>query len=139
MISEKDILILQELFWQPGKHHLRTSSLEQGRGIVFTFLGAVPYYKRIAYLATHIMQDSLPQPAENIYRLFEQLAEVDERECLTELLLLEQIHYDFIWIEMTDELIQTSWFRLLESKMNSLNLSRTIPILYLEGFDERLR
>ena len=129
-LKEKDILILQELFWQAGEHYLKVTSVEEGRNLVLTFLNSLYYYKKIACLT--VIPGTLPLKAQNLLKLLKKEPFKEQHVFDTEDFLLNQFHFDFVWIEVTQEIMLTPWFKHFEQKVFEYKLAHNCPIIFMQ-------
>ena len=129
-LKEKDILILQELFWQTGEHYLKVTSVEEGRLLVLTFLSSLYHYKKIACLT--LIPGQLPLKAQNLSNRLKKEEFKDRAIFDTEDFLLNHFDFDFVWIEMTKEIRQADWFIHFEQKVFDYKLAQNCSIIFME-------
>ena len=130
--SHEDILELQDLFLSPGFNHLHVPTVAQGREVVAAVLAALPHLTRVAYLS--LDPTALPEwgRTTSIGSLYEELAFAGAlalSHSALEMFLLEQFAYDFVWIECTQELLDSSWYCYFEAKVVEFNIPHEMPIL----------
>jgi len=125
--SEHDILDLQELFLSPGMHELTVPNIAAGRELMSSVLTAFNCFPRIACLTTA----SLPLPA-HVTHLHDEMAlhgALAFSNHQLDSFLLEHFYYDFLWIEVTPELLQSAWYPYFQLKLIDFNLAMTLPII----------
>lgn len=132
ILSENEILLFQELFYTTGFHYIQVDSFSQGRALVDTFISSIKYHKNIAYLTTQskpLLKNSLFK-AVDIYKELNKLNALYNFHNL-EKFLLENFYYDFLWIELNFEILNSCWLGHFEQKIIDFNIDNTLPIIYL--------
>ncbi len=129
-LKEKDILMLQELFWQAGEHYLKVASAEEGRLLVLTFLSSLYHYKKIACLT--LIPGELPLKAEHLSKKLKKESFKDATIFDSEDFLLNHFDFDFVWIEVTKEIKKADWFIHFEQKVFDYKLAQNCPIIFME-------
>lgn len=128
-ISEYDILELQELFLTYGLHSIKIPTMPFGRDLVVRFLDSLQCYSNVACLSL-----STRPLRPGIVNLYDELAlygALAHSHTTLESFLLENFYYDFLWIEMSQELDESPWYWYLEQKLLDFNLIKTLPIVLL--------
>lgn len=128
-ISEYDIIELQELFLTYGLHSIKVPSLSFGRDLVIKFLDSLQCYSNVACLSLS------PRPLRpQFINLYEELGlsgALAHSHTGLETFLIDNFYYDFLWIEMSQELDEAPWYWYFEQKLLDFNLVKTLPILLL--------
>jgi len=127
--SESDVLKLQDTFLTNGIHYIKTTHLKAGRIIIQTFLQSLPIYTEIACLTMH---ENLDMSVIDMYKELldnNYLNSTDIRNL--EEFFIDQCFIDFMWIEATQGLLDTSWFAIFEQNIHDFKLCQTMPIIIL--------
>lgn len=128
--TENNIIKLHKLFLTNGTHTIMVQNVITGRLIIKTILTSLQCYQNIG-IAT---MENIPTD----YDLFDIRQLVFENnyqskqahESLNEFFLIS-FQFDFIWIELSKKLDESSWFKQFEQKIKQFSLSREIPIVYV--------
>jgi len=99
--SEEDILYLQDIFLQPGFHHICVPTVEAGRSIIYSLTQALDYYHSLACF-TCTNNPPLECSILGIYDILVQQGFISDVGI--EHFFLEYFDADFLWIEITDKL-----------------------------------
>jgi len=137
-LSEYDILDLQDKFLNNGFHYVNVSDLQFGRSLVFQFLKSLNYYHENAVLtiSTPIVDNSL-NTINNIYinDIYYELVQGSYLDNLQhrdlDEFFIDQFYYDFLWIEVSHELIDTSWFFEFFNRLVRFKVDQHIPVLVM--------
>ena len=125
MISEQQILDLQELFLTKGIHYINVPTLQEGRELIYSFLDALRCFDSIGCVTKY--GRSLPKHYFDIYR---HLHKNDFKSALDhlELFFTQDFNFDFVWIELTTH---EQWHLKFIQKMEELNIDQHISIIAL--------
>lgn len=126
-ISEYDILELQEIFLTYGLHSIKVPSISFGRDLVIRFLDSLHCYSNIACLS--LSARPLRTSVVNLYEELGLSGALAHSHTNLETFLLEHFYYDFLWIEMTQELDEAPWYWYFEQKLLDFNLIKTLPVV----------
>lgn len=124
-LSEDEIIHLSDKFLTNGIHYVTVSSLHEGRSFIKKFLRSINYYQEITFLSSDIQTH--PDEFHNLYMILNQL---DEQQ-LTDF-LCNNFYSDFLWIELTDDLIHSSWFDTFQRSITNLGFDKIMPIMLME-------
>lgn len=127
LVSEHEILELQDLFLTPGFNYLTVPSVQAGRELISSFLHSLQHYSQIACLSAGSAE--LPRDISSLHDEMAFYGALALSHNALESFLLEQFHYDFLWIESSPELMQTAWYGYFEQKLSDFNIASTMPIL----------
>lgn len=130
VLSEYDILELQEIFLTYGFHSLVVPSLPFGRDLTIRFLDSLNCYSNIACLS--LSSRPLRSSVINVYEELGFSGALVHSGTTIETFLLDQFYYDFLWIEMTQELDEAPWYWLFEQKLLEFNLFKALPIVIIQ-------
>lgn len=127
-LSLDDFFLMQDIFLVPGTHRLRVASWRTGRELV---MNGIQLFRRERVACLTSDQASLP---DHVGRLYDALAGSGAffDQYRLELFLLEQMAYDFVWVEGFSSLITQPWFFRFESSIQRLSLEGQPPVLFME-------
>ena len=133
-LSEQDILLLQELFWQEGIHSLEVDSSAAAHFLLKTFLCAIPHYSQLGCMSLSTQQ-KLPVKAENLALSFHKELTGEGYKFFIDQLLLKEFYYDFFWIEYDTHAPMPEWLSYFIQKMDDYRLGteKTILLFPLKG------
>lgn len=123
--TELDVLYLSMIFTTKGVHHIRASDELSSRLLIQNVLSSLQWYHQIAFIST--ADDQLDFADNIIARLPKQIDEL-----AIETFFLEEFYYDFIWIELTQDLQKEQWLALFQEKLQSFQIDQIIPIVIIE-------
>ncbi|MCK5632656.1 hypothetical protein KAH94_02825 [bacterium] len=129
--SDFDILDLQDAFLVNGLHYIKVDDAISGRALVNLFLNSLNnYYTNIACLTTS--QCNLRNNVTNLYEEL-MLGGYLQKGAKFELeeFFLEKFYYDFIWVEATDELVNSQWTTNCFRQMKLFKLDQLLPVLVI--------
>jgi len=126
-LSEHDIFDLQDKFLTPGFHYVKASDIKFGRTIINKFLSLLYCYNEIAVLTAADLP--LANHITDIHYTLLKEGYLSSSFFELEDFFIEQFYYDFMWIEVSQELIQTKWFSDFFEKMIHFTLIQNIPVL----------
>lgn len=126
LITEEQILDLQEIFLTNGIHYITTPSFHNGRKLVYEFLEALRCYQSPACFTAN--GNTLKKST------------LDLRVCLSkknwDSFFVEEFNNDFLWIEY-DEMIYHDSISL-EKKIRELRFDCQLPILIFLPLDKTI-
>lgn len=127
--SESDVLYLHNLFLTPGKHTIHVDNINQGRLIIRNLLDSLQYYQKVACLS---LQDApLPNGVVDILATLVAEDYLVNTDQLT-LFFLDHFYYDFVWIEETNDLIESVWYKQFERHILNFKLDSIVPIIKVQ-------
>lgn len=122
VISEQQILELQDLLLTNGVHHIGVPSIKEGRALIYKFLDALRCYQSVAcYTADG------KALKKSILDLYKELAEKN-----WDYFFIEEFNSDFLWLEQESNHYQNC--RALEQKICELGIDQHIPIIILSPY-----
>lgn len=126
---EQEILKLQENFLKNGFHYVQIPDAESGRMLIKTFLTSLGCYHNVA----HLTLDQMAQMCAVTDLYGELVAYAGEHSMVERLdeFMVEQFFYDFLWIELSEQLSQKQWFEVFKRKLIDLHIVDTLPIMLL--------
>jgi hypothetical protein len=135
LLSENDIIILQNKFLTNGMHHIYVENVSAGRTIMKKILPLCHWYTTPVYIATPSATSDTS--VTNIYDLLKQEGLLDTHNTFTSEELLDDFLYthlsiDFMWIELTPRLVLTQWFSVIYQKIVGLHSKAHMPIIMME-------
>jgi hypothetical protein len=126
--SEEQIIELSDKFLTNGFHHIEVESVEHGRIFMTTFLNSLNYYHDVAVLSSDA---SVMQGHTNIFSVLVQEDLITKPSYNFTEFLCNNFYYDFLWIEVTSDLKDATWFKHFEQDLLSLNFDKIMPIMVL--------
>ena len=129
--SEQEILDLQDLFLTYGNHYLKVPTHGQGRNIISLFLESFQYqyFSRVACLT--VSPVPLPDAVVSVRDELALSGALAFNHHSLDEFLLNTFYYDFVWVECSQELMQSSWFYYFEKKLIDYNIAQSMPILFV--------
>ncbi len=128
-MSEDDILFLQDIFLTNGVHAINVADVRVGRSIVHSMLQSLNFYQAVACMTC----DQTTPLAESIIDVYSFLSNKNYDLSYEEVehFFIEEFFSDFLWIELSEKLINTSLFAYSFQALNELDMPRRIPIVTL--------
>lgn len=127
VITEQQILELQDLFLTNGIHYLYVSSFEEGRTLIYDFLNALRCHTHVACATNY--GHTLPS---TIFDLQSYLDSFDffNNQNVHEFqnFLNEEFDFDFVWIEQNSSYHNG---RVLEQTLVTMALDQRLPIFII--------
>lgn len=132
-LTEEDILELNDLFLTNGMHYIVVDTVDAGRLLILTLLASLNCYHAIAALTLEPLR--LTINVHNVHReLIQNYMLHDEQS--VDSFFVEQFYFDFMWIEMSDDLVSASWFVDFEQKLFEYKLENHLPIVCIRYAQE---
>jgi len=130
LLSETDILDLEDKFLTNGFHYINVSDVESGRALVYQFLDSLPCYGQRAALS--VASTMLDSSITDVYYELVKSGYIDfPSHSNMEEFFIDQFYYDFMWIEASGGLIEQGWFSEFFEKMTFFKLDKHIPVLII--------
>lgn len=129
------IIEFQKKLMQPTIHHLITKNRLSGRLLIETFLPSLKYYHQVGCLTIEEVPNS--QTLDVLSTLLE-LEKYYGMSQAIEMFFLEQSELDFVWIELSDDLMSSISMDHINQFCNLLTGRRSIPILVLSYQNEQI-
>ena len=127
-LTEDSIISMHQRFLTNGFYRLTVPSWQEGRNLLENFFKATHYYHDIGCITlesgffdccvTHIYHELL------YAGYLDPFCEHD-----LEQFFLEQFYFDFIWIEASKPLLESSWFNFFQEKLVHFKIDTHIPII----------
>jgi len=129
-LSETDILDLEDKFLTHGFHYINVKDIAAGRRLVDKFLDSLQCYTQNAALT--ISNGSLELCVTDIYYELFKGGYVDSTYNFDfDGFFIHHFYYDFMWIEASNELVESQWFADFFQKMVSFKIDQQIPVLII--------
>lgn len=127
-LTEEDILFLQDIFLTNGLHHIKVPSVLSGRTIIYKFLRSMNYYHHVTCLTCN---DDFPlkKTVGNLFQLLKRACGQEPSYEHIENYFLEQWFADFMWVELSEDLITNGMVIHALHAMHELDLAHHIPII----------
>jgi len=138
-ISENDLIYLQDLFLTNGIHNLSSPSTNQARKVLYKILKSLNYYQDIASLS--LSDQALSNNVYDIYTnlLINNFLSINSSNNLnisnSENLInffQDKFYFDFLWIELTEELEETDWYSKFENFIINFKFDKIMPICIVQ-------
>lgn len=101
-LTHSDVIYLHSIFMKPDKHFVHTRDVSTGRVVVQKILGSLNYYHNVGCLTR---QGLASRATLDIFSIIQKYAQVYGLRQAINQFFIEYIQLDFIWIELTDELV----------------------------------
>lgn len=125
-LTEEDILELHDLFLTNGIHHIKVDDLAAGRSLMHTLLTSLNCYHAMAVLTLEPL--SIEPSTCDVYQELVRSNFLSDAQAI-DTFFLEQFYFDFMWIEMSQDLAASEWFAEFEQKMIEYKLETHLPIV----------
>jgi hypothetical protein len=123
-LTEQQIINLSSIFLTNGVHHISVTNKAEGRTLIYNFLHSLNYYHAVACLSLEAINE------EPITDLFEILC---SGNWLTkgnfEPFLCQELYADFLWIEETQEMLDSPWYQPFKDSLLTLGFDKNMPII----------
>lgn len=133
MISEQEIIKLQDTFLTTGIHSITVASIEEGRTLITKFMHALNCYHSIACLKNNNLE--LDSSLFDVYKTLSEYGEITNHSIFT--LFLDQFTSDFLFIETTKTLMQKPWYENFLQQLAEFKLHQTIPVICLSYVQQK--
>jgi hypothetical protein len=131
-LADDQIIDLHKAMLTNGFHHMHVSSIQEGRAILHLLLDALDYYHDIACLSMNTLP--LKPAIFDLHYYLQQGGYLDQKyKDDLEDFFLQRFDHDFLWIELTEELINKPWFCYFEQKLIDLRIQERIPIMVVSS------
>lgn len=130
-LSDEEIINLQDSFLMPGFSLIQVPDLRTGRNILNLFLDSLKCYNDMAFISTYpdnCAGFKLPVNMINLYNEFINNNIINNIDKLEEY-LLGSFYYDFLAVELTQELLGQAWFCKFEQLLIDYNFAENTPIV----------
>ena len=127
-LSIDDILCIQEMFLAKGLHHIMVPDIFEGRTLVHSFLQSMHYFHEVACLTNDIETSLAPEE----YNLLENLTDFCGQELTLDSIeeyFLEHYCADFMWIELSEALMNNPLVLQIAYIMHALDIAHRIPVV----------
>jgi hypothetical protein len=122
LISEQQIIELQELFLTPGFHQYPITTVKDARALMYTFLDALRCYQIVGCMTANT---DLPL-RKSIFDINDYLWQYGYLGSSNyDKFFIEEFDIDFLWIEPT----QHNEFDQFKEKLAEFNIDKQIPII----------
>lgn len=128
LLTEDDILFLQDIFLANGLHHIKVANMVAGREIIYKLLQSMHYYHDVTCL-TGNEKIPLNKKVCNLYQAIKKYCGLNATYQDIEEYFLEQCYTDFMWVESSDELWENTIVAYAFQAMHELDIAHHIPII----------
>ncbi|HSW76085.1 MAG TPA: hypothetical protein VLG50_03530 [Candidatus Saccharimonadales bacterium] len=132
-LSDSEIIIIQKMFMTSQVHHISTRNITSGRVLMSTILKSFQYYNFIGCLTTSkiLLDDDIA----SLYELLQEYNKVSEFDPDKSDLGLQEFltyfHFDFIWIELTVDLLKIFSKPKIQELCQLLTQYEPIPVVLI--------
>lgn len=127
-LTEHDILALSDTFLTRGFHDIHVSNFSFGRALLKQFLALLNCYGTIACLAVNYHRSGQDDTIDNLHEHLQKITLTSHEQALNDF-LLNEFHYDFLWIEWSSELLHQPWCMRFKRKLIEFDLAHELPIV----------
>jgi hypothetical protein len=129
-LSESEIIELHNILMTPMQQMIQTKNVLSGRALLETMLTSLSYYQHVGYLTAK------PTTQKNniidIYTIIHKDAQVYGLWHAIEQFFINYHNIDFIWIELTNDLLLQMGFNHIMQLCKLLTQYQAIPVLILQ-------
>lgn len=127
-LTEDDIIFLQDVFLTNGLHHIKVPSVVSGREIIYKLLQSMHYYHYVTCLTGNV-DVPLKRTVSNLFQNISQCCGQDCGYDEVENYFLEQCYTDFMWVELSEPLLNNAMVIHALQAMHKLDLAHHIPVI----------
>lgn len=128
LLTELDILDLNETLLCNGVHYLKVQNIEHGRQVLEACLSSLHYYHSIGCLTLFNTPETMP--VGDIFHDLSHSGSLDRPHALADY-FFDQFEYDFVWIELTASLSSLQWYQSFANQLKKSNVAQRMPIVKL--------
>lgn len=127
VFSDYEILLLQDRFLTNGFQHIQMADVESSRILIEVILTSLDCYHNVACLT--LEQESLSPGITHLYKeLCLQDAGSAYIACIEDY-ITNHFYFDFLWIELTDNLCSQVWFEQFKQGLLRFGVVYALPIV----------
>jgi len=128
-MSEEDILYLEDIFLTNGLHAISVADVQAGRSIIHSMLQSLNFYQTVSCLTS----TQMPPLEESIVDLYSRLSTTDHDLQYEDVehFFIEEFFSDFLWIELSQRLMNTTLLAHTFHALNALDMIGRMPIVTL--------
>jgi hypothetical protein len=123
------IIELQNIFMSPGIHKITVKNITSGRSLMDTFLKSLNYYHHVGCLTT--IPVHLDDQTIDMYKLIQKYTQSFEIDRAIEDFFVEHSSFDFVWIEMTKDLLDQFSLQDIKRMCEILTVNESIPVIMI--------
>ncbi len=128
LLSDLDILDLNDTLLCNGIHYLKVQDVEHGRQVLEACLSSLHYYHSIGCLTLFNTPDNML--VEDIFHDLSHSGSLDRPDVLADY-FFDQFDYDFVWIELTASLSGLQWYQSFIKQLKASSIAQRMPIVKL--------
>ncbi|MBP9765488.1 hypothetical protein KBD08_04090 [Candidatus Babeliales bacterium] len=129
-LSEKQIIELQKMLMTPQQHNIYTHDVASGRALLNTMLQSLSYYNNIGYVTTKNILHQ--QYMIDILSILQKDTQSYDLWHAIDLFFINNPNVDFIWVELTKELLNIMGTNSLTYFCQLLTSHQAIPVIILQ-------
>jgi hypothetical protein len=128
VLSQDDILYVQERFITNGLHHIVVQDIEHGRTLMEKLLKSMHYFQNVSCLAQSY-PIAIDYEQSNLLENIQYYCGHDIEADLIEEYFLECYMADFLWVELTETLLRNPLALQIVYSMHTLDIAHNIPVI----------
>lgn len=121
--SQQELIDLHSLCVTPGIHTIMVDSIEKGRLLIESLLLSLDCYTNIACI-------TLSKSVSIHFPMYDCAQDLQNQPCI-EAFCAEHYFFDFMWIELTQELRTTIWYKNLEEYLFATSVNSDLPVIII--------
>lgn len=125
-LTHLDLINLHSIFMKTDKHVVHTRDIAMGRAIVQKILNSLNYYQNIGCLTPIRITDGAVVP---IFTVIQKYAQVYGLKQAINQFFIEYIQLDFIWIELTQDLVVQMGQSNIEYFISIMTEHHAVPVI----------
>ncbi|MCX5923178.1 MAG: hypothetical protein NTU89_01280 [Candidatus Dependentiae bacterium] len=123
------IIELQNIFMTPRIHKITVKNITSGRSLINTFLNSLNYYHNVGCLTA--IPICLDLQTVDMYQLIQEYTQSFEIDRAIEDFFVEHSYFDFVWIEMTKDLLDQFSLQDIKRMCEILTVNESIPVIMI--------
>lgn len=133
-LSDWQIIELHSMFMTPAIHHVVTTDRKSGRSLMNTFLPSLQYYQNIGCLTTQ--QQNYAYDVVEILPILQAMIQKFGLTQAIDLFFIDYVDLEFVWIEITQDLLQVIQPIHLKQMCSLLSQHESIPVVIVSYENE---
>ena len=125
--AEQEILTLSDKFLTNGFHSIMVKDVFHGRELMKTFLGSFNYYNEVSCLTMNSIP--LGNSVVSVHKELEAGGWLNYPYTDLSEFLCDHFYSDFLWIEITNDLIVMPWYKAFRKQLKDLKFQEAMPLM----------
>lgn len=122
--SQQELIDLHTLCVTPGIHIIMVDSIEKGRLLIESLLLSLACYNNIARI-------TVSKSVNLNLDIYDCAQDLNNQRCI-ESFCAEHYFFDFIWIELTQLLAATVWYKKMEEYLYKTSINSDLPVIIIK-------